>query len=140
MDIDTSDSQNWLAAFEMLHNKMNDSETIHHFKRKHHKIRLVVTTFHVPSQFLGNPLFSEELVINVPELSKRGKIKILQKQIKYAGKYLYVKSEDLNKDFQEEIDKARTSLGFPLVAQLYAREEKYRRSGINFFKNPKILF
>ncbi|XP_048727972.2 uncharacterized protein LOC125645962 isoform X2 [Ostrea edulis] len=140
MDIDTSDTQNWLAAFEMLHKKINDSETIHHFKRKHHKIRLVVTTFHVPSKFLGNPLFSEEVVINVPELSKREKIKILQKQMKYAEKCLEVKSEDLDKDFQEEIDKARTSIGFPLAAQLYAREEKYRKSGINFFKNPKILF
>ncbi|XP_048727555.2 uncharacterized protein LOC125645776 [Ostrea edulis] len=140
MDIDKSDTHNWLAAFEMLHNKMNDSQTTHHSKRKHLKIRLVVTTFHVPSKFHSNPLFSEEAVIHVPELSKREKIKILQQQMKYAEKYLTIKSEDLDKDFQERIDKPRTSIGFPLAAQLYAREEKYRKQGVEFFENPKILF
>ncbi|XP_062575020.1 uncharacterized protein LOC134236881 [Saccostrea cucullata] len=138
LDIDNPDMLKWKAAFEVLYTKMKKAREIH--RRGAHRIRLVVTAFHIPSILLTLPIFSKNFLILESELNKREKIKILRKQMKYASEHLNIKYESINKDVQENVESASTVVGFPLAAQLYAREEKYRKKGKEFFESPKVFF
>ncbi|XP_062609724.1 uncharacterized protein LOC134271534 isoform X2 [Saccostrea cucullata] len=138
LDIDNPDMPNWAKAFEMLYIKMKESENVLH--RGTQRIRLIVTAFHIPSILRNLPIFSGDFLILESELSKREKLQILRKQMKYASGYLDIKYESINKNVQKSVESASTVVGFPLAAQFYAREEKYRKKGKEFFESPKVFF